>query len=308
MIMKPPFPWLVPAAMLATVAVTVPVDAAIPPAVEAMIREAARSGDAATLDAVVKVAKATNPETEGEIAALGAQLTAEATVRAEAEKQSRLASQDYLEGWRGEGEAGFGVTSGNTEELSAMLGLSLVRDGMTTRHKFAAKVDYQRTNGSTSREKYGASYGLDYLFYDGLYVYGLVGWEQDSFAGFARRFTESAGVGYRPIKTDNMTLDIDAGPALRQTSFTDGSRDRDAAVRAAIVYRWQVNPAMQFSQNASALSGEENTTWMSNTAFTAALSRKLSTRLSFNVMSESNPPAGTKPTDTATRASIIYNF
>ena len=43
--MKPPFPWLAPAAMLATVAVTAPVDAAIPPAVEAMIREAARSGD-----------------------------------------------------------------------------------------------------------------------------------------------------------------------------------------------------------------------------------------------------------------------
>lgn len=295
-------------AILAVQGISTPARAAIPPEVEAMIREAARGGDEATLNAVVKVAQATNPGSASEIATLGEKLIGDARARAEQETREHLAAQDFFGGWKGEGEAGFGLTSGNTDELSGVLSLSLARNALTTRQKFSALADYRRTNGATSRQKYAVSYGLDYLFRDGLYVYALGGWERDRFAGYAWRLTQSAGVGYRALKTDAMTLDLDAGPALRQTRYVDGTDEMDVAGRASLAYRWQLNSGMLFTQDASLLSSENNTTWLSRTGLTATLSQALSTRLSFNFQNESNPAGGRKPTDTATRATIVYSF
>lgn len=304
-------------AVLAASLLAPPAEAAIPPEVEAMIREAARDGDAATLATVVKVAQATNPEERDAIAALGARLADEAKANAAGtgaeqqgtqEKLAESAVPGILEGWKGQGEAGAGLTSGNSDELSATIGLSLVRNAIRTRQKFHALLDYQRTNGATSRRKYGLSYGLDYLFRDGLYVYGLAGWEQDRFAGYARRFTQSAGIGLRALKTDAMTLDLDAGPALRQTHYIDELDEFSVATRGSLAWRWTMKSGMQLTQDASVLSDERNTTWISKTALTAALSRALSARVSFNVQSESEPAGGRRPTDTATRASIVYDF
>lgn len=285
--------------------------AAIPPEVEAMIREAARGGDEAALGTVVKIAQATNPDDAAAIASLGGQLVDEIkakAAKAEAEKREKLAAEGVFEGWTGQGEAGAGLTSGNTDELSATVGLSLTRNAIRTRQKFQALVDYQRTNGATSRRKYGLSYGLDYLFHDGLYVYGLAGWEQDRFAGYARRFTQSVGIGLRALKTDAMTLDFDAGPALRQTRYIGGVDEFSVATRGSLAWRWKMKSGMQLTQDASVLSDEQNTTWISKTALTAPLSQALSARLSFNVQSESEPAGGRRPTDTATRATVVYDF
>ncbi len=291
--------------------VALPIRAAIPPEVEAMIREAARSGDEATLGTVVKIAQTTNPDDATAITLLGAQLTDEIkanAAKAEAEKREKIAAEGILEGWKGQGEAGIGLASGNTDELSAAASLSLTRNAIRTRQKFQTLLDYQRTNGATSRRKYGLGYGFDYLFHDGLYVYGFAGWEQDKFAGYARRFTQSAGVGVRALKTETMTLDLDVGPALRQTRYVDGLDEFSVATRGSLAWRWKMKSGMQLTQDASVLSDEQNTTWISKTALTAALSHPLSARLSFNVQRESQPAGGRKPTDTATRATIVYDF
>ncbi len=295
-------------AALVSYCLVAPVHAAIPPAVEAMIREAAKSGESATVDTVVAIAQATNPDDTEEIAALAAALLTETQALAEQEKQDKIASQGYFEGWTGQGEAGVGNTTGNTDEVSGVLGLSLVREGIKLRHKLSALVDYRRTNGATSREKYAASYGMDYFLHDGLYIYGLIGWERDEFAGYTRRFTQSAGIGYQALKTDHMTLTLDAGPALRQTSYVDTGDENEFAGRASLAYRWKFNDGWEFAQDASILSGTVNTTLISTTSLTAAVSKSLSTRLSFNLQKEKNPPIGRESTDTATRASIVYSF
>jgi putative salt-induced outer membrane protein len=282
--------------------------AEIPPPVEAMIREAARSGDQATVDAVVKVARITNPQDQGAIDALAKMLMAETREQTKREREQRLAAQHYFEGWSGQGQAGFGLTSGNTREVSGVIGLSLNKEGLKTRHKLEALVDYLRTNNVTTREKFGASYSLEYLLREGFYSYGIMGWEQDRFAGYARRFTESFGIGLRVVNRPDMTLDLDAGPAFRQTLFTDSTSVSDAGPRASINYKWTLSKATTFTQIASIISAEGRTTFTSNTAFTSKITKALSGRLSINVQSESNRPEGSKPTDTATRATFVYEF
>jgi len=291
-----------------------PAAAELPPSVEAMIREAGKA-DRDTLVAVVRMAKLTNPDDVAAIDTLGARYLAEIQQKSDqaqmAAKQAeieRLSSFGVFEGWRGQGELGFGVTSGNTSQLNGLVGLKLSREGLKARHNFAASLDYQQTDNVLSRERYAVNYGLNYLLRDGLYVATLVGWERDRFAGFARRFTEFVGLGYRVVSKPNMTLDIDGGPALRQVLFTDGRSEDDIGARGSLIYRWTIKPGLTFSEDASVVSSGGNTTLISTSALTTKLTRTISARVSFNLQSETNPLPGRKSTDTATRASIAYSF
>lgn len=285
-----------------------PAAAAIPPAVEAMIQEAGLSGDQATLDAVVKVAKATNPGEASAIDDLAERMRTVVKTKVQYDREMKLATQRFLEGWTGEGQVGFGLTSGNTNETSGVVGLALKKETVQTRHKIAALVDYLRTNDVTTRERYAASYALDYLFKQDFYSYGIVGWEQDRFAGYARRFTESLGVGLRAIDRPHMTLDLDAGPAFRQTVFTDGTSANEIGPRASLTYKWTIAPDMTFTEDASVVSDDGGTTFITNSALTSKITGRLSGRVSVKVQTESNRPVGAKPTDTATRAALVYTF
>lgn len=308
------WPRLIAALTLTFGALVAPAHAELPPSVEAMIREAGRT-DKATLVAVVRMAKATNPDDVAAIEALGATFMADlqrksdaAQAAAKAAEEARLSSLGLFDGWSGQGEAGFGVTTGNTDQLSVLLGIRLARDGFKARHKFATSVDYQQTDGHRSQERYSAGYALNYLLKDGLYVAASLGWERDEFAGFSHRFTESVGLGYRAINRPNMTLDIDGGPAIRQTFFVDGTNEEDFGARGSLVYRWTVRPGTIFSQEASAVSSGGDTTLISTSSLNTKLTRIFSARISFKVQSETDPLPGRKPTDTATRASLVYSF
>lgn len=287
----------------------------IAPAVEAMIREAGRVGDATTLAAVVNVAKSNNPDETRAIDALGVTLMAdvqrrarEAATRAREAEEARLAALGVFDGWSGQGEVGAGVTTGNTEQLSVLLGVRLNKEGLAARHKLAILADYQRTDGITSRERYSANHALNYLLGEGLYIATLVGWEQDRFAGFVRRFTESIGVGYRAISRPNMTLDIEGGPALRQTLYVDGLSDDEFGARGSLAFRWTLREGTVLSQDASLVGGGGTATLISTSSLTARFNRVLSGRVSFNLQSELEPQPGRRPTDTATRASLVYSF
>ena len=276
---------------------------ALPAPVEAMIRNAAQTSDDA-LNAVAAAARATNPDAVAQIDALVAQLQADKAAAAEA----ALARAGWLDNWTGEGQLGLSRTTGNTDDTGFLVAVNLARDGLHTRQQIAAALDRQKTAGALTRERYLANYQLDYKFTDRLYAFGLLGWERDTFAGFTRRFTESFGVGYRVLTGDRMWLDVEAGPAFRQTRLVGGGSDNQTTARGSLAYRWQMLDNLVFTQDASVFLGSGNRTLTSSTAFSAAITGALSSRLSYDGTQESDPPAGRKKTDTATRFSLVYGF
>ncbi|MCC6914438.1 MAG: DUF481 domain-containing protein [Rhodospirillaceae bacterium] len=268
----------------------------IPPAVEMMIRDA--GGD---VDTIAKVAKQTHPNSAAEIDALVAGM---ATQR-EADKQARLARAGIFDNWTGQGEAGVAYTTGNTQDVGATISVGLTREGLYFRHKLKALVDRQKSNGKMTRNRSLADYELNYKFDDRLYLYGLGGWERNTFAGFSRRFTESGGAGYSLLKTEDLSLDLTAGPAFQQTRNIGGQRENEITVRGGLAFAWSVTGNLKLSEEAAVLLG---TQWTSTTALTFALNDALSSRVSFDVIHEDNPPPGRKATDTATRLSLVYGF
>lgn len=283
--------------VLASEAVAAPV----PPETEQLIRAA----NLAQIDTVAAVAKMANPNSVAEIDALVASIKAAA---AEMRRQ-RLATQGFFTGWAGEGQVGASVTSGNSEDTVANVGIALNREGLSWNHHFNAIADFQKSDGETTRESYRAGYQLDYKFSNLWYAYGLFQWERDRFAQLERRFTESLGIGYNILTTTPVTLVVDGGVALRQTKYiVPDEEENDVAGRVTAKFAWNIRQGLIFTEEAGGLFGATTSTLFSRSALTVAIIGALSARASFDVNYESEPPAGAESTDTITRLALVYRF
>lgn len=283
------------------------IDARAEPPPEPIVRlitDAANSGDPAKLDQAAALAKASYPGSVAEIDALVADLRAQAA----AARIARLRELGFLEGWSGEGEAGASQTTGTARNTSVALGLKLNKIGIDWEHHLIGLVDYQHSNGRTTDNRELASYEADYDFSPVLKATGLVQWEQDSFAGFNRRLTETAGVAYTIIGTPDVTWLASGGPALRQTRFTDGRSTSDIAGHGATNFTWHITTGTVFTEDAGFYVGGRDNTYYSTTALTASIFGNLSARVSFNINIESNPPPGIDNTSTISRVTLVYSF
>jgi putative salt-induced outer membrane protein len=184
----------------------------------------------------------------------------------------------------------------------------LKREGVNWRHKLRLQADFQRSAGVTSREHYFAAYEPNYRFSPRGYVYGNGQYESDRFLGYDDRYSASAGAGYSVIQQSDVTLDMELGPAFRQTNFTDRSNQASVAARGSLDLGIKLTPRIDFRQTSSAYVENYNSTVFSRTAIGARLFGPLSAQLSYTVQYESEPPAGRKTTDTAGRASLALDF
>lgn len=274
----------------------------IPDAIAAMI-EAAK-GDPAKLAVIADVAKATNPASAKEIDARVAEINADAART----REEALASQSVLEGWSGSGEAGAFNSSGNTNTTGVAIGINLTKETRKWKHAFRGFVDYQRQEGVTTRERYFAGYEGNYNINPRLYALLALSFEKDEFSGFESRFSESLGLGYKLLDGPKFFATLEGGPALRQTQFTDGFTDNAFAARVAGDFKWQISPKIAFTEAASYFYDGSNNSFQSLTALDAKINSALTARLSYQINTESNPPAGRETSDTISRVTIVYSF
>ncbi len=276
--------------------------APLPAEVARMIATAGETPGA--LAAVAEVARRTYPECLNEIDAQVAALAS----RAEEDRIARLTALRFRDGWTGEGQAGGFVSTGNSDDVGASGGLTFKKETLRWRHEIKATGDYQRSNGAVSKERYFAGYAGQWKLNGRGFVALAASGERDRFAGFNSRFTESVGVGYRLLEGPDLRLDVQAGPALRQTDYENQADEVAFSARFGGDLNWTIRPDLVFTQNTSLFLDSVNSSLVSTTALTTKLRGDLSARAAFDVRTESDPPAGRAHTDTTTRATLVYSF
>lgn len=276
--------------------------APLPDAVNAMLDAA--GGDEAQLKTVADIAKKTNPDSIAEIDAKVAAINA-ANAKA---KEEKMASQTFFEGWTGSGEFGAFFTSGNTDNTGIALGLNFTKESLRWKHQFKGFVDYQQQNDVTTAQRYFAGYEGNYKISPRFYALLTLSYESDIFAGYDTRFSESLGLGYKVIDSPKVQLGLEAGPALRQTQFTDDTSESGFAFRAAGNFLWKITPTLEFTENAAYFYQDINSTFNSLTSLTWKLTDAFSGRFSFLYQNQTNPPPGLRNYDTTTRLTLVYNF
>tara|TARA_R110000772_G_scaffold39727_5_gene93171 strand:+ start:7548 stop:8507 length:960 start_codon:yes stop_codon:yes gene_type:complete len=309
---------------LAAVSFVSPAQAALPDSAKAMIDAAIASGTDADIKSVIKFAKVANPDDTAEIDAMlavyneqQAELAA-AKAQAEADVAAKDEDNGFFDNWSGEGQIGGLISTGNTRNTGISGGIKLKKEAEKWRVTFRALTDYQRTNGLTSKEQFNVTLEPNYKVSEQLYVYGLIQYERDRFQGFAARHTISGGLGYTVVNKDGITLNIKAGPAYRMTEFIGGGSDKRLAALFGLDFDWKIAKNLKLTQDAGAKLGSSTSavavlspgsnSFNATTALDAKLIGSLSTRFSYSVEHETDPPAGRLKTDTVSRVSLVYGF
>lgn len=281
-----------------------PSDIPIPPTIRAMLDAAIASNNDSEIAVIVKYARAVDPASGDAVARIADSWR----VKRRDDQVRTIREASFVDLWTGRAELGGWKTTGNSDNTGLSAVIDLNREGIRWRQKFRAQADYQESANVTTREHYLASYEPNYKIDDRAYVYGAAQYESDRFLGYYNRYSVSVGAGYSAIKTPRVKLDLELGPAFRDTSFTDDTQQSSAAARGSLDFNWKLTNGLSVSQTASAYVQRFNSTVNGLTALNAKLIGPLSAQLSYNVQFESTPPVGSVSTDTTTRASLVYSF
>ncbi len=287
----------------------------------AMVEAAMATGDQAKVDAVIEVAKVTNPGDKAELDAMRAVFAngqQEKARIAAKEKEDRIRSARLWNNWSGSGEVGASYASGNNDNAGLTLGINLKREGIDWSHRLNATMDYQRSNGTTTRERYFLSYEPRFQIDDGLFAYGLAQYESDTFQGVSGRLAASGGLGYKIVDSSRVSFSAKLGPAYRRTDYLTGASESRLAVLAGMDFDWAITDRLKLTQDtnmvaetggaATVIIDSSNTSVTLVTGLEARISNRFSTRLSFTLDYDSNPPANAVTTDTLSRVALIYGF
>jgi putative salt-induced outer membrane protein len=298
-----------------------PAAAELPQPVRAMIEAAIATGDTGKVQTVVEIARQTNPADVAEIDALqSAFLAKQAEIAAaqQASKQEQLRSAGLIENWSGRGQIGAFQSSGNSDNVGVSISLALERTGIDWQHRLRASADFQRSNGQTSREQYLAAWEPRYQIGKTLFAYALGQYESDRFQGFSSRYSLSGGLGYKVIDSSTAQLAVKAGPAWRQVVYLNGTGYSSLGALAGFDFSWQFAQPLRLTQNADLVADgggsavaqidSRNTSIVLTTGLEARISDRLTTRLSYMIDYDSNPPAGAVSTDTLSRFTLVYGF
>lgn len=298
-----------------------PAHAELPAPVRAMIEAAMETGDADTVDAVIGVARSTNPDDRAEIDALKATFVERQRVAAAmeaAEEEVEIRHAGLFDRWSGQGQVGAFQSTGNSSNAGITAQLELKREGIDWEHNFRAAVDYRRSNGATDREQFVATYEPHYQINEHLFAYALTQFERDRFQGFSGRYTLSGGIGYDIIDTNSLDLSVKAGPTWRRSDLITGTSESRIAALVGLDFDWKLSDRIKITHDTSAVAetggsavaviDSNNTTINLVTGLEGKISDSLTTRLSYTVEYDSNPVAGAASTDTLTRFTLVYGF
>jgi len=139
-------------------------------------------------------------------------------------------------------------------------------------------------------------------------LFELLKFERNRAAGFRRRTGEVAGFGRRVIEQDDLRVDLESGPGLRQTIPNSGDEIRETIVEFIAELDWAFLPDSSFNEYFTVEAGQEFTTVSSLTAVTMQVSGRFSLRLSHEIRYDSFAPPGVEEMDTITSASLVYAF
>jgi len=276
----------------------------IPDPLKAMLDAAMASGNDNDVTTIAKYAKNAAP---------GSAKTVDTAVNAWREQRAQAALEKLkdvglFDLWKGKVQLGGYMTTGNTHDTGLNAGIDLTRETLKWRNKVHLQADYQESAGIITREHYLADYEPNYKFSPRAYAYGQLQYESDHFLGYDDRYSASLGAGYSAIKQPKLTLNLELGPAFRDTYFSDHTKEASVAARGSVDFGWKLTPAISITQNTNAYIEHYNSTVSSTSSLNAKLFGPLAAQFSYVVQYESMPPGGSVSTDTTSRASLVYSF
>lgn len=210
--------------------------------------------------------------------------------------------------WSGKVSAGYMAKTGNTDNSTLNANALIRRTSGDWQYQLRAAAHITQKKKSTTEEDYLAFLRANYTLTPVSYLFGVLGFKSDRFAGYNRRYIQSIGYGHELIETDRHKLWGEIGSGIRQNHLVTGERQQDWIVRANVAYQYKFAEKSEFEQTVQVITGPDNTTTSSDTSLSVPIVGNLGLKLSYTVEHNSDVPADTEKTDTRTAVNIQYSF
>lgn len=216
---------------------------------------------------------------------------------------------DKKKGWTGDIELGYVQTSGNTDTSTGIMKLRI--EGIYTKwiHGFTSRGYHAEDSGTTTASNLMAQWRSNYILQDGIdYIFGLLRYDNDRFAGYQLRMTGVAGYGHRLIKKEDFRWAAEAGLGGQYTDQTNGQTVDQAIGRLGTWLDWKISKSSDFSYNLFTEIGSDNTYTESDANLSVKINSSLSVVLGWLVRHNSDVAPGIENTDTTTTVTLKYAF
>lgn len=224
--------------------------------------------------------------------------------------------------WTGTGQLGFLASQGNSEAKSANGLLDLAYLTGPWKHSLHLGLLYGENAGITSAERWNALWQSDYSITPRLYAFGTLRYEHDLFDGFQYQGSGAAGLGYKILQTQSISLSgqVGAGYMLSRPELL--TKNAAGAVIARTLQPSQdyaiATAGLQYSQKLTATTtlsdtflvnaGSANTLITNALALTVKMSTQLALSLGYNIQDNTKPPAGIKSLDSTETVNLVFAF
>ncbi|SIT66588.1 putative salt-induced outer membrane protein [Ectothiorhodosinus mongolicus] len=221
---------------------------------------------------------------------------------------SVMAEWEDAMGWRGSVEFGAALSTGNTDSSNLNAKGRVQFQNEQWRNRASLDVVQSSEDKSTTQERYLLQLQADRRLSANDYLFSAFRNDKDRFSGYDYQRSLSAGYGRRLINTDRTSLEVEAGPGVRQNKKPNESSQNEAVVRGAAQFRHQISDSARFGEELVIISGSDNTEIDSTTSLRLAITDVLAARFAVNIKYNSRVSEGRSKTDTVTTMNLVYDF
>lgn len=223
---------------------------------------------------------------------------------------SPLALAGPMDGWSGEAEFGANSSSGNSDNSSAIGKVDVSRGSGMWIHNLIGDVYKADADGVDTADRFSIGYKPKRLINDRTYLFGLLNYDEDSFANIDSRERAAIGMGHFFINDDQTLLLGEIGIGASSIDFTSGgSSDTDGLLYLHGKYRTNVMENAQFIADVTVNGGGDNTYTEGNLGFQVGIGGNLALKATYGLRRNSDivGSRGEKD-DTVTNLTLVYGI
>ena len=215
--------------------------------------------------------------------------------------------------WKGKGEAGVVVASGNTHASTVNLKLGMSEEVDRWKHSLEMAALRETNSGVTSADRYMAGWQSDYKINDRTFAFGGLRYEKDKFSGFDYQATAATGLGYKFYDTDKMKLSGQVGVGYRRSKSATppGDTSGNAVFVAGFDYLNVLTATTKLVDKFHLEAGSDNTLLTNFIGIEVKMSDRLALSAGLDVRDNTKPPRAVpekKKIDTVTTLNLVYAF
>jgi putative salt-induced outer membrane protein len=216
--------------------------------------------------------------------------------------------------WKGDISLGYSRSDGNTENSELSIEGSAIKEMVGSVFSLKGNIYYSSTNNKMDAQNWSGltryAFDLDEeALWFGTYQLEV---NHDRFADVDYRIIPSVGIGYWLSQTEDLKSFLEASLGYEFTEYRSNTPDGKETI--LILHGFADKGLFEQSRISEdiylypSLSYGGDYRLKSETAFTNPISENLALKVSFVVDYDSDPPSGTKKTDTRLITSLKYSF